>query len=368
MSEILTLSAPMEELIFHIENQKCLLILGPEALKINDTSYQQSFLTELVNLQPDGVKFKNEKDGLLIFKGEEERNLVDFVLKKARKSLQSPDFTILDKLIQIPFSAVISVTADDFYYQRLTALGYQPESAFFRSRQHGHTLIDKKPTPDAPLIYNLFGSFEEHESMILDYTDLNKFLKSMMSLSESGLPNIVNDLLKESKAFVFCGFEFNKWYTQLLFRLLTIGKPRKFVIKESSIETPAKIFLEKGFAVNFLDTEDADVVDILLQQFVEKGTARKQKTPLTKAQMNLEKIRDFVEYDDLLHAIDFMEELATAKSDTEFVNSMSIQKARIAEATRDKSLGTLTDDAFKTEKNKIREAVLNFAQELCQTQ
>jgi Effector-associated domain 11/SIR2-like domain len=269
-------------------------------------------------------------------------------------------------LIQIPFSAILSVNADNFYHERLVALGYNSDKAYFRGRLHGQLTIDKKPTPETPLIYNLFGSFEEHESMILDYTDLNKFLKSMMSLSESGLPNVVSDLLLDAKAFIFCGFEFNKWYSQLLLRLLTKGAQKKFVIKESDIESSSKIFLEKGFSVNFLDVEDGDVLDMLVAQFAEKGSLRHQKAPLSKEQRDLEQIHDFIEEDNLDGALQFMEKLAEAKNDTEFVNNLVIQKGRIAEATRDKDLGSMTTDDFKSEKNKIRIALLNLAQELCE--
>ena len=361
------ITVPIKELVFHIEKQQCLLFLGPEALKIGETSYQQSFLAQLESLQPSGIKFKNPKDGLLIFNGEDERNMVDFVLSEARDALGTPDFGLIDKLIQIPFSAVLSVNADDFYYQRLKALGYDAQTAFFRGRLHGSKGIDTPPTPDAPLIYNLFGSFAEHESMILDYTDLNKFLKSMMSLSESGLPTVVSDLLLNAKAFVFCGFEFNKWYTQLLLRLLTKGAQKKFVIKESAIEPTAKVFLEKGFAVNFLDIEQDDVVDILINQFKEKGTLRRAKTPPSKAQTDLERVRDFVEEDNLNGAFEYLETLAKAQKNDEFIDILALQKGRLAEAIRDKDAGTLTADDFKAEKSRIREALLNHAKELCLT-
>jgi hypothetical protein len=367
MSTISSINPQIKELVFHIEKQQCLLFLGPEILKIKEISYQQSFLSQLVERQPSGVKFRNEKDGLLIFNTEDDRNMVDFVLAEARSSLETPDFTLLDKLIAIPFSAVLSVNADDFYYQRLKNLGYNADTAFFRGRLHGQSHSEKKPTPNTPLIYNLFGSFEEHESMILDYTDLNKFLKSMMSLSESGLPNVVSDLLMDAKAFIFCGFEFNKWYSQLLLRLLTKGAQKKFVIKETSIESSSKVFLEKGFAVNFLEADDGDVVDALVQMFTEKGTIRKQKAPPSKEQSDLDKIRDFIEADTVMEALDFMEILGNAKNDQDIVNTVVIQKGRISEIIRDKNAGTLTADEFKAEKNKIREAVLSLAQELCST-
>ncbi len=360
-------TVPIKELVFHIEKQQCLLFLGPEALKIGDLSYQQSFLAQLEGLQPSGIKFKNPKDGLLIFNSEDDRNMVDFVLSEARSALGTPDFGLIDKLIQIPFSAVLSVNADDFYYQRLKALGYDAQTAFFRGRLQGSKSIDATPTPDTPLIYNLFGSFSEHESMILDYTDLNKFLKSMMSLSESGLPTVVSDLLLNAKAFVFCGFEFNKWYTQLLLRLLTKGAQKKFVIKESAIEPTAKVFLEKGFSVNFLDMEQGDVVDILIQQFTEKGTLRQAKTPPPKAQTDLERVRDFVEEDNLDGAFDFLEKLAKAQKNEDFIDILALQKGRLAEAIRDKDAGTLTADDFKAEKSRIREALLNHTKELCLT-
>jgi hypothetical protein len=359
------LNSQIKELIFHIEKQQCLLFLGPEVLKIDNTSYQQSFLSQLVELQPTGVKYRNEKDGLLIFNSEDERNMVDFVLAEARGKLAAPDFTLLDKLAQIPFSAVLSVNADDFYFQKLKSWGYDADSSFFRGRLHGNALLEKKPTPDTPLVYNLFGSFEEHESMILDYTDLNKFLKSMMSLSESGLPTVVSDLLLDAKAFIFCGFEFNKWYSQLLLRLLTKGAQKKFVIKENALESASKTFLEKGFAVNFLDVDDADVVDILVQQFTEKGTIRKQKAPISKEKKDLDAIHDFVEQDNLEGALDFMEALAKSKGETEFVNKLVIQRSRITEIMHDKGIGTLTPENFKAEKNMIKESILNFALELC---
>jgi AcrR family transcriptional regulator len=98
-----------------------------------------------------------------------------------------------------------------------------------------------------PLIYNLFGSKDQDDSLVLDYDDMYKMLQS--ALGEPGLPIKLLRKLREARTYIFLGFQFDKWYSQLLLKLLKDDSEQDKLI---SINNPL---------------EDTDTRQFIIQQF-----------------------------------------------------------------------------------------------------
>ena len=66
------------------------------------------------------------------------------------------------------------------------------------------------------------------------------------------IPNV-----KRAKHFLFVGFDFDKWYSQLLLKLLSEKPTRKFVIDSSEKNSNTTIFLIKQFGIEFIEDESS---------------------------------------------------------------------------------------------------------------
>jgi len=118
-----------------------------------------------------------------------------------------------------------------------------------------------------PLIYNMIGSFLKDESMILSHDDLFLYLKAI--LGESGLPTFFKKNLAASKDLIFIGFQFNKWYMQLLLRILELDKAKFAFNRVAASHNPqgeVKELCANQFNIRIIDTQIDDFIDELYKR------------------------------------------------------------------------------------------------------
>jgi hypothetical protein len=77
---------------------------------------------------------------------------------------------------------------------------------------------DGEPTPDQPLIYHLFGHYDEPASLVLAEDDYFDYLINMTRYSDK-VPKRVRSALS-STALIFLGFRLDDWAFRVLFRLI----------------------------------------------------------------------------------------------------------------------------------------------------
>jgi hypothetical protein len=126
------------------------------------------------------------------------------------------------KISQIPFHLIISISPDLFLPKTFEKFGLPYNFHYFQKDQTQQNIPE--PTKDSPLIYNLFGSIDDQESLILDHDDLFDYLSAI--LGKNKLPQVVQNTLSNAKTLIFFGFDLNKWYIQLLLRLLNLSKDK----------------------------------------------------------------------------------------------------------------------------------------------
>ena len=79
---------------------------------------------------------------------------------------------------------------------------------------------------------------------MLDYDDVYKMLQS--ALGTSSLPNKLLRSFREASTYIFLGFQFDKWYSQLLLKFLSDnGRSEKLI----SINNPLKDQDTNGFVI-----------------------------------------------------------------------------------------------------------------------
>jgi hypothetical protein len=77
---------------------------------------------------------------------------------------------------------------------------------------------DDEPTAERPLVYHLFGTLDEPDSLVLTEDDYFDFLIGVTSRNNL-IPGTVRDALADSALF-FLGFQLDDWSFRVLFRSL----------------------------------------------------------------------------------------------------------------------------------------------------
>jgi hypothetical protein len=241
-----------EDILTDIQDQKAVLLIGPELMQIDGKPLNRHLRDSLHDRNPEDIAYYYERDGFFLFKSPESKVRVARQVKRFYRDM-SPDEAILQQIVQIPFHLVVSVNPDTFVSEAFYRSGVKHRFHYF---QHHHRDNEndeiEKPTRALPLIYNLFGSKDQDDSLVLDYDDVYRMLQS--ALGTSSLPNKLLRSFREASTYIFLGFQFDKWYSQLLLKFLSDNGRREKLI---SINNPlsdedSHQFVIRQFQIQFM--------------------------------------------------------------------------------------------------------------------
>jgi hypothetical protein len=240
-----------------LKQQKCVLLLGPEIVKIKDETLSQSLRNHLLQSNDDDIAHYYERDGFFLFKEklskEDVQREVSFFYEDHNTESDVEEL-IFKQLARIKTHLVLSINPDHFLSDVAYKYGIEHRFAYFK---HGGGAVEEveEPSIEKPLLYNLCGNYENDDSLVLDYDDLFSLLSAL--LGSPGLPTKLKTSLQQAKHFLFIGFDFDKWYSQLLLKVLSGEKAiRKFAIDPTVKEENTTMFLVKQFGIEFIEKED----------------------------------------------------------------------------------------------------------------
>ena len=334
-----------------IKQQKTVLLLGPEIVNIKGVTVRQTLRDQLNETNAEDIAHYYERDGFFLFrekmaKEDVQREVVLFY--EDHHTETDVDETIFKQLVRLKTHLVLSINPDSFLSDVAYKYGIKHRFAFF---QHGGEAVAEveEPTAEMPLFYNLCGATDRDDSLVLDYEDLFSLLSSL--LGSPGLPLKLKASLQTAKHFLFVGFDFDKWYSQLLLRLLSGEKAiRKFAIDPSVKEENTTTFLVKQFGIEFIEDEAA-FLDELFNQCAAQGLMRdivEIQTP------NTVQVVKHIQNGDLLKALTFALEHA-ADDDKNYFTQLLAQYHNLESR---QSKGTIDSRDYSVQWNKIIDAVL----------
>jgi hypothetical protein len=252
------ISANLELIIEFIKSEKCTLFLGPELFGEGNKPHFHPLMEYLkTENQGSNILAYYENENLFLFPSEAEKNETFFRIKAFYRNYN--DTGIFDDLSVIPFHLIITLNPDMILSKVFKKKGIPFDFHSFRKSGNNDEIMN--PSIKRPLIYNLMGSVESMESMILTHDDMFDYLVAV--LGQSGLPTGLRKLLRESKLFLFLGFNFDQWYIQLLLRLLHPPEIRKKPIRyafDPASDGQYKTFFLEQFNMKFLDIPPADFI------------------------------------------------------------------------------------------------------------
>lgn len=246
----------------HIEEEKCILIIGPEILLDNSDKTVNQLLKELLeNNKTDHHYFSDDEFFSFSLDMEKEYALMD--IKKFYSEIQP--LPIHELISQIPLHLIISLSPDLVLKKHFDSKGL-PCSFDFYNKEQNPRILDK-PTSNKPLIYNLFGSIDTEGSFILTYDDLFDYLIAIFGKFE--LPLELKSQLKSARSLLILGCPFEKWYFKLLLRLLYLQeiKVKYAGMNMRPLLAQTKNFYIDEFNMNFLGYSSYEIIENIHNKF-----------------------------------------------------------------------------------------------------
>ncbi len=331
------LATIVEDLIEDIKEQKCILLIGPEIIQIEGKSLIRHVHEEVLKTHAADILLYYEQDSLFLFQNEKAKFSVSRQLKRLYQNLEF-NSDIYRKILELPFHVVISLNPDTYLCDAASGAQYGVPNHFHFFMSNGET-NDEVPEPDknTPLFYNLTGCIADDESLILDYEDLFQLLRT--ALGPDGLPTNLRKKLKDARSFLFLGFDFSKWYTQLLLQLLTGDRKgrQKFAINTQIASSDARDFLLHQFSVEFLGSEQ-----LLFNELYDRAQAekilRKIKQPMAFDKEAISKLKSMVGENRIEEVLETLERLTIGSEYHDWLISI---KRRYKDLQQQQMKGTL---------------------------
>ncbi|MGH8769637.1 MAG: SIR2 family protein [Burkholderiales bacterium] len=206
-----------------------MLVLGPRiAIRPNDPDrwpLDEHLAREILARVPgseseDGhspASLRHAAESYLHFSKERETLELDVQEFYGRDALTTTTFH--RNLAELPFRLCIIASPDSLMLRAFEEAGKSPQRGYYSVRPASIPRL-VSPTFDKPLVYYLFGHYEDSRSLVLTEGDLIKFLVAVVR-KDPPVPDQVRSLLNAPEAsFLFLGFGFHNWYLRVLLEVL----------------------------------------------------------------------------------------------------------------------------------------------------
>ena len=249
-----------------IENiDTSVLVIGPGImLDKNGNSLQAEYFDRYLQKNSGLINHYFNHDHLIRPKNSRDLPLI----QKSFASFYKNEFSekvigLYRKISQIPFPLIISLNPDDTMIKC-----YEEQGIKFFDYAYGKGRWEQKdqvPTKETPCLYNLLGCYKSPGSLILTYEDMLDYFRTI--LPGDGLPPSIKLFLLNATNIIFLGVEFDKWYFQLLVKLLTESDPKFDILRVASPDLSTnenvRMICEKNFGIDFVGPHVANAIDEL---------------------------------------------------------------------------------------------------------
>jgi Effector-associated domain 11/SIR2-like domain len=343
----------IKRLTTDLKRKQCVVLLGPEIVKFGDKTVRQALREHLDTNHADDIAHYYERDGFFLFREEIAKQDVQREVAEYYDNLNTDsgiNEAVFKQLVQLKTHLVLSINPDSFLSDVAYKYGIKHRFAYF---QHGGEAVAEveEPTIETPLFYNLCGSTERDDSLVLDYDDLFSLLSSL--LNSPGLPQKLKKTLQEdAKQYLFIGFDFDKWYSQLLLRLLSGKKAiRKFAIDPSVKEENTTIFLVKQFGIEFIEDETA-----FLEAFFKQCTEQNLMRDINESQTpNMVRVIQYIQNNEILKALTFANDNL---KDANAKKTVTVRLANYHDLKARQEKGMIDSRDYAVQMNQIIDALL----------
>ncbi len=273
-------------LLHSMERGNCIPLLGPDVSITQAAGTKHNLAVELSrelaeilmeekrlpvpdanNLSLVAQMFQNQlsRDELVV---EVER----FYQKHADALSECEDPTF-KRLAALPFSLFVTSRHDVSLDHCLKALEKQPQTESYQFKGDRRDILGRMGTVDAPLIYQLYGTFDAPDSLVLTESDQLEFLRAVVAEN----PKLATDLTNffSGKNFLFLGFGLGNYHLRVLLHVLDLNKSaRSFALENTPVVEAqdgfTEMFNESVLFYNELGYNALKLLDTGLDDFIEE--------------------------------------------------------------------------------------------------
>lgn len=344
-----------------IRAEKCVILLGPDFATTQDDKHILDVLLEKLEIgKGDDLKFV-EPDDLFQFKDPILRTRTYFKIKSIYReiwdNIQKEPYL---QLAQIGVPLIMSLSPDPFLHQAMDELNVAHRFTFYNKTVNPPEM--EAPKRDNPLIFNIFGSIEEEQSLILTHKDLYDFLFAI--LGDHHLPNELKTTLHGAANILFLGFSFDKWYMQLLLRLLNLHDERYNFDRyaaQRKLKEDVRIFYYEQFRINFVDDPAGDFMKTLYEKCQAAGLTRDLSTT---EQLVSDQVTGYIENDQLEDALTALSSFFKAKGEQDLEEEIVLLSGRYKRLQRKIQQEVVDEKEADIDSNKIQLALLEINKEV----
>ncbi|MEM6261413.1 MAG: SIR2 family protein [Bacteroidota bacterium] len=353
-------SVDWDALIADIKGQNAVLLLGHGFLP----GAQKGLMGKLQEKLGARLLHTYERDGLFLFADPGAK--VD-AQREASQHYDSctPPEGLLRKVVEIPFPLIISANPDQTLFNTFKKYRLPIQFDYFSSNYKSGDYSIEKPTANNPLLYNLCGSLEDRESMILDFDDLFMMLKDL--LSDQKVPLSVKTRIQKTTTYIFIGFHFERWYTQLFMRYLNrhdnhfSNSSSNYVLNTKFTNKDDEEFFLEQFKVKYIGA-DTKFFEEVYKRFKEKYPDQLRK--LTDfLSPDATKVVQLVEKADFPSAFQMMKKLFP-QLDADDQTLLSITESEFSQYRILMQEGTSTQENLNIMLNRVKKNLIELAKKL----
>ncbi|MEL7531845.1 MAG: SIR2 family protein [Bacteroidota bacterium] len=339
-----------------VRDGRCVLLLGPEVAKTaSGQSFRQAFAESLDLVNNPLIASYYDKEELFLFPDAIAKTRIYYQLKAFYQQDFQREF--YGKLARLPLKLFINASPDSFLADTLGTAKHHFD--YFHKTDPREEV--SQPSLEKPLVYNLLGALEEEESLLMTHDDLYEFLEAM--LARQHLPRKLTDEIFAARSLVFLGFNFDKWYVQLLLRLLKVHDVRSRFARfatEQKYNADTLSICEEQFKIEFINNGVDGFLDELYQRCETENLLRELSTA---AQSPKEQILQHIEADQMNAAIDRMKGLFEAQ-DKDLFNEVIGISARHNRLKNRLNRNVIDEERGSVEMSRIRESLLELSEEI----
>lgn len=352
-----------DKLLQAIQQQRCVLFLGPELRPGADLFAE---LCDHLGL-PDNpnVAMRFPADELFLFPNPRARSAAAEQIEEFYERQQDQFAGFYEKVAALPFHLIISAMPDMGLSRVFDQLGVAHQFSYYHRR---------KVEPDPPydkiaedpknqrLVFNLFGRTGKLGSLVLSHDDLFDYLRNILGakgLSHEDYEKL-HFALTESTNFLFLGFQFKKWYMQLLLRLLNPDqdKGRQYALNPA-LADETLVFYGKQFEIKFVDS-------FTPEGFLDELARRWQdfSKPFEELATSKQLLLAWHKQGHLLRILEKLEKTAQTTGNAELATAVAMQFSRFNTLQNQVQHRAIMPDQATVLRNQIGLAVLELIRNL----
>jgi len=255
-----------------IENGTCILMLGPDAFVAEfdgetlpvAVGLARWVLNEKLKdrLGPDDADVDPSNPWAVAQLAVEKEDA--YTLRSWAKDFYDTHDTVSDAmhtLASLPFELVINTSPGLTAEQAFQQVKPATHSDFYDWTAPARTSMPDA-TREAPVVYGLFGSLKNTDSVLLSDHDRFEYLVSVIKENPPLPEKLLSRLRDRKQSFLFLGFDLLQWQLRMLIHVLANNVQRVYKsfaleLDEAAIDGEARMFYAAGHKVNFVDIDIA---------------------------------------------------------------------------------------------------------------